>query len=106
MSGTRTTAVDRQREPFRYDINVFRWLVFNDAGSVTRYRGREYGPVTHPVGYDESGEAYLKKEGKWKRGETEDGIKWDRPQGTGIREGKIKSHTIETTEGKIEIRDK
>jgi len=106
VSGVRRTAVDKQYEPFSYQVNVFRWLVFNDAGSVTRYRGKEYGTVTHPVGMEETREVYLKKEGKWRTGEISDGIKWDKPQGTGIRKGEIKSETIETTEGKIQLRDK
>ena len=104
--GIRTAAVDRAREPFSYNVNVFRWLVFNDTGSVTRDRGKEYGPVTHEIGYDESGQAYIKKEGTWRKGEIENGIKWDKPQGAGIREGKIKGETIESTGDKIRIRDR
>lgn len=104
--GIRTTAVDREREPFSYNVNVFRWLVFNDSGSITRRRDAEYGPVTHQLGYDENDQIYLKKEGKWQKGEIENGIKWDRPQGTGIRKGKVKGETIESTEGKVQIRDK
>lgn len=104
--GIRTAAVDRAREPFSYNVNVFGWLVFNDAGSITRRRDAEYGSATHRLGYDESGQVYIKKEGTWQKGEIENGVKWDRPQGTGIREGKVKGETLETTGGKIRIRDK
>ena len=107
VSGDRITAVDRKREPFCYDVNFFRWLVFNDAGSVRRYREQEYGSVIHPVGYDDTGEVYLKKESKLQRGEIKEGaVEWDKAQGTGIRKGKVKGHVIETTEGKLEVRDK
>lgn len=105
--GTRV-AINKEIEPFNYDVNFFRWLVFNDAGSVTRYRGREYGAVTQPVGYDAAGEVYIKKEGKLKKGEIEEGaIKWVEPEVVSIREGKpIRGHAVETTTNKVELRDK
>lgn len=103
VSGSRST-VNKEIEPFTYNVNFFRWLVFNDAGSVTRYRGGEYGAVTQPVGYDAAGEVYLKKEGKLQKGEIKEGaVEWDKAQGT---KGKVKGHVIETTEGKLEVRDK
>lgn len=104
--GVRTTAVDRAHEPFSYNVNIFRWLVFNDTGSITRHGDPEYGSVTYPLVYDESGQVYIKKEGKWQKGEIENGVKWDRPQGTGIRKEKVKGETIESTGGKVQIRDK
>lgn len=107
VSGTRV-AINKEIEPFNYDINFFRWLVFNDVGSVTRYRGKEYGAVNQPVGYDATGEVYIKKEGKIKKGEIKEGaIKWDEPEVVSVREGKsIRGHAIETTPDKIELRDK
>jgi len=104
--GVRTTAVNREREPFSYNVNVFGWLVFNDAGSITRRRDAEYGPVTHQLEYDENGQVYLGREGKWQQGEIENGVKWDKPQGTGTREGKIKGETIKSTGEKIRVRDR
>lgn len=104
--GVRTTTADREREPFSYDVNVFRWLVFNDAGSVTRGGNARRGPISHKLGYDESGQVYIKKEGAWQKGEIGNGVKWDRPQGTGIREEKVKGETIGTTQGKLEVHDK
>lgn len=104
--GVRTTAVDREREPFSYNVNVFGWLVFNDAGSITRRRDTEYGPVTHQLKYDEN-EVYLKKESIWRKGEIEKNrVKWDGPQGTGTRKGKIKSETVENTQDKLKLRDR
>ncbi|KPK39169.1 MAG: hypothetical protein AMJ78_08905 [Omnitrophica WOR_2 bacterium SM23_29] len=107
VHGTRV-AINKEIEPFNYDVNFFRWLVFNDAGSVTRYRGKEYGAVTQPVGYNAAGEVYIKKEGKLKKGEIKEGaIKWDEPEVVSIREGKpIRGHAIETTTNKVELRDK
>lgn len=104
--GIRKTVVDREREPFSYNVNVFGWLVFNDAGSITRERDAEYGPVTHQLGYDANGQVYLNKENKWQKGEIENGVKWDKPQGSGIRREKVKGEIIENTGGKIRIRDR
>lgn len=106
ICGVRTEAVNRDREPFSYNVNVFGWLVFNDAGSITRGGHADHGPITHQLEYDDNGQVYLKKEGVWKKGEIENGVKWDKPQGTGIREGKIKGETTGSTGDKIRIRDR
>lgn len=107
VAGTRTR-IDKELEPLHYDVNVFRWLVFNEPGSVTRYQGDEHRPVTHQIGADDTGEVYFKRQGKLQKGEAEDGsIKWETPQAVGGKPEKlITGQTIETTKDKIEIRDK
>lgn len=107
VAGTRTT-IEKEYEPLHYDVNIFRLIVFNDTGSVTRYWGDEKRPVIHPVGADESGEVYFKREGGWQKGEIkESAVEWEKPQAVGSKEGKIvRGVIVETTKDKIELRDK
>jgi len=107
ISAQRKTAVDRINEPIRYTFNPFKWLFSSEAGFVTRWRGRPYNYATHPVVYNERGDVWINKEGSWRQGKIYGKeIKWDIPQGTGIRAGKVTGHEIPTKEDKLRIEDK
>lgn len=107
ISAERKTAVDRIYEPVRYTVNPFRWFFSSEAGFVTRWRGEPYGYATHPVVYNERGEVWLNKEGTWRQGKiVGKEIKWDIPQGTGIRAGKVTGHEISTQDKKLYTPDK
>jgi len=106
ISGQRTTAVDKIGEPIRYTFNPFRWFFFSEGGFLTRWRGRPYGYVTHPIVYNDKGEVWINKEGTWRHGRI-DGktIGWEAPQGTGIRAGKVAGHEISTPEKRLFLPD-
>lgn len=107
ISTQRKTAVDRISEPIRYRFNPFRWLFSSEAGFITRWRGKPYGYVTHPVIYNERGEVWIKKESIWQHGVVSNNvIKWDAPQGTGIRAGKVTGHEISIQNKKLHIPDR
>ena len=107
ISTQRKTAVDRINEPIRYTFNPFRWLFSSEAGFVTRWRGEPYGYATHPVVYNERGEVWINNESEWQHGNISGKtIKWDIPQGTGIRAGKVTGDEISTKEDKLRIEDK
>lgn len=105
--GQRKTAVDKISEPIRYKVNPFRWLFSSEAGFISRWRGEPYGYVTYPVVYNERGEVWLNKEGTWRHGKISGKtVKWDTPQGTGIRAGRVTEHEISTQDKKLYIPDK
>ena len=107
ISTQRRTAVDRINEPVKYTFNPFKWFFSSEAGFVTRWRGRPYQYATHPIVYNERGEVWLNKEGTWRQGKiVGKEIKWDIPQGTGIRAGKVTGHEISTQDKKFYIPDK
>lgn len=107
ISAQRRTAVDRIYEPVQYRFNPFRWLFSSEAGFTTRWRGEPYRHVTHPIVYNERGEIWINKEGTWQHGKISDKtIKWDKPQGTGIRAGKVTGHEISTEDEELYIPDK
>lgn len=107
ISTQREAAVDRINEPVKYTINPFKWFFSSKAGFVTRWRGEQYGYVTHPVAYNERGEVWIKKEGIWRQGQISGKtVKWDIPQGTGIRAGKVVSHEISIRDKKLQVIDK
>jgi len=104
----RKTAADKINEPVRYTVNPFKWFFSSDTGFVTRWRGKPYGYVTHPVVYNENGEVWLNKEGTWRHGRFTGArtIEWDTPQGTGIRAGKVFGSEISTQNKKLYVPDK
>lgn len=107
ISSRRRTAVDRINEPVRYTFNPFRCLFSSEVGFVTRWRGGPYQYATHPIVYNERGEVWLNKEDTWRHGIVSGKtIKWDKPQGTGIRAGKVTGHEISTQDEKFYITDK
>jgi len=107
ISTQRKTAVDKVYEPVIYRVNPFRWFFSSETGFVSRWRGESYGYVTHPVVYNERGEVWLNKEGNWLYGRISGKeVKWDVPQGTGIRAGKVAGHEISTQDKKLYIQDK
>lgn len=106
ISGQRKTAVDKQIETISYNINPFNWLTFLGDGYIFRDRSRGYGIVSYPV-YDNGGKINLKKEGQWIAGEPDLGkIEWKKPQGTGIRAGKVAGHDELSSESGILVSDK
>lgn len=106
ISAQRKTAVDRISEPVRYTFNPLRWLFTSESGSVTRWRGRPYGYVTHPIVYNEDGEVWINKEYTWRHGRISGKtIEWDEPQGSGIRAGKVTGHEITTQDKKLRLPD-
>jgi len=103
----RKTAVDKINEPVQYTFNPFRWLFSSEAGFVTRWRGEPYGSATHPVVYNERGDVWINKENEWQHGNiSANTIKWDIPQGTGIRARKVTGHEISTQDKELRIKDK
>ncbi len=107
IQAQRQTAVDRQIEPISYNVNLFDWITFRDDGYISRYKGRDYGYSNYSVMYDDRGGIKLKKEGDWIEGElNKDRIDWKKPQGTGIREGKVLGHDVKIPEDTILINDK
>ena len=107
ISAQRKTAVDRIYEPIRYTFSPLRWLFSSEAVFVTRWRGEPYGYATHPVVYNERGDVWINKQDKWRHGNISGNtVKWDIPQGTGIREGKVTEHEISTQDKKRRIEDK
>jgi len=96
ISTERKTAVDKIHEPVKYTFNPFSWLFSPEIIFVSRWRGKPYGYATHPVVYNERGEVWINKEGAWRYGKVSGkDIKWDIPQGTGIRAGKVSGHEIQ-----------
>lgn len=108
ISAQRKTAVDSVNEPVRYTFNPFRWFFSLPEAFVTRWRGKPFGYVTHPVVYNEGGEVWINKEDTWRHGRftSDRTIEWDTPQGTGIRAGKVTGHQISTPDKKLYIPDK
>jgi hypothetical protein len=106
ISGKRRTAVDKQVEPISYNVNLFDWFTFKDDGYIMRNRGTDYGYANYSVIYDDNGKIDLKKEDKWIEGKFNLGeIKWKEPQGTGIREGKVLGHELDSEDNKVLIND-
>lgn len=103
VSGQRKTRVDRISEPIRYTFNPFRWFFSREEGFVTRWRGENFGYVTHPVAFNEKGDVWINKEGTWRHGRfTNDRtVEWDTPQGT----RKVTDQEISTPDKKLYIRD-
>lgn len=103
----RQTAVDKQTEIVGYTFNPFTWL-FSPEAFVGRLRGEPFGSITHPVVYNERGEVWINNEGEWRYGRIMENetIKWDVPQGTGVRAGKVFGHKIFRDGKKIYISDK
>ncbi|MFZ5801264.1 MAG: hypothetical protein ACOY3D_07840 [Candidatus Omnitrophota bacterium] len=93
--GERRTAVDHLHEPISYNFNPFMWLTFQDEGYIERWRGRPYGHVIHELEYNDYGDLWLWKDGHWRDGIIVKGsATWDKPQGTGIRAGKVLGHDL------------
>ncbi|OGX18890.1 MAG: hypothetical protein A3K83_01090 [Omnitrophica WOR_2 bacterium RBG_13_44_8b] len=86
ISGKRKTATDKINEPVRYTFNPLRWFFSSEAGFITRWRGKTFGYVTHPVAFNDKGDVWISKEGTWRHGKLNKGRAvewdWDRPQGT------------------------
>ena len=71
------------------------WFTFKDEGYVERWRGEPYGHAVHPVKYDDYGNIWLKKDGRWVQGRISKGaVSWEAPQGTGVRTGKVVGHDL------------
>ena len=93
--GSRRMAVAQQTEPISYNVNLFKWLTFQNEGYITRWRGKQYGYVDHSLKYDDHGNIWLEKEGKWRQGKIyKDALYWEEPQGTGIMAGKVLGHDL------------
>lgn len=93
--GSRRMAVDQQTESISYNVNLSEWFTHLDEGYITRWRGKQYGYVDHSLKYDDYGNIWLEKEGKWIAGKINKGaLDWEEPQGTGIRAGKVLGHQL------------
>lgn len=70
-------------------------ITHQDESYITRWRGKQYGYVDHPVKYDDYRNIWLEKEGKWISGKIyKDAVYWQEPQGTGIKAGKVLGHEL------------
>jgi len=104
VSGKRKTAVDRINEPIRYAFNPLRWFFSSEAGFITRWRGKTFGYVTHPVAFNDKGDVWINKEGTWRHGRfsKDRAVEWDTPQGT----RKVIVQELSTQDKKLYIQDK
>lgn len=109
---TRIMATDEQYEPISFNVDLVKWLAFQDDGYIIRNRGvvenYDYGYVVYPVKYDESGSLLLEKEGKWIGGMVHgrDEVTWKEAQGTGIRAGAVHGHLRDLESDEFLIQDK
>ncbi|MDD5679888.1 MAG: hypothetical protein PHI59_01440 [Candidatus Omnitrophica bacterium] len=112
ISATRITAGDEQNEPISFNVDLIKWLTFQDDIYVIRDRGvvenYDYGYVIYPVKYYGSGSLMLEKDGKWIEGTVYRGDKviWEEAQGTGIRAGAVHEQRVDLESDKILIHDK
>ena len=112
VSATRITAVDGQHEPISFNINLAKWLTFQDDGYIMRNRGvvenQDYGHVVYPVKYYGNGSLGMNKDDEWISGKVDgiDEVTWEEAQGTGIREGAVHGHLRDLESDKFIIRDK
>jgi hypothetical protein len=107
---TRITAVDRQREPISFNVNLVKWLTFQDDGYIARNRGvvenYDYGDVVYPVHYGISS-LFLEKDNGWVSGKLNgiEEVTWEEAQGTGIRAGAVHGEKRNLEERVFTIQD-
>ena len=108
---TRITAVDGQREPISFNVNLVKWLTFQDDGYIVRNRGvveiYDNGDVVYPVQYYGSGSLLMKKDNEWISGKVNgiEEVTWKKAQGTGIRAGAVHGEKRNLGGGVFTIQD-
>lgn len=109
---TRIMAVDAQYEPISFNVDLVKWLTFQDDGYIIRNRGvvenYDYGYVVYLVKYNDGGSLLIEKEGKWIKGVVHriDEATWEEAQGTGIRKGAVHGHRRDLESREFLIQDK